>query len=164
MVLILLWWSKEWEIGFSQAWDGTNGFPAKCRPRNKRVVQYCRPESSRILLLSIGKPEVSWCKVLPSVWMHWTRIDSDGKAHFLESGREYWTCVRNKRRNFILMTHHYLDLGSASDFTRGTTNQNHYPDLGSDASSAWNFCACFSDIISRGNRWWLRKMSSVFSG
>ena len=48
-----------------------------------RVVQYCRPESSRILLLSIGKPEVSWCKVLPSVWMHWTRIDSDGKVHFL---------------------------------------------------------------------------------
>ena len=47
-----------------------------------RVVQYCRPESSRILLLSIGKPEVSWCKVLPSVWMHWTRIDSDGKVHF----------------------------------------------------------------------------------
>ena len=48
-----------------------------------RVVQYCRPESGRILLLSIGKPEVSWCKVLPSVWMHWTRIDSDGKVHFL---------------------------------------------------------------------------------
>ena len=34
-----------------------------------RVVQYCRPESSRIPLLSIGKPEVYWCKVLPSVFL-----------------------------------------------------------------------------------------------
>ena len=35
--------------------------------RSGRVVQYCRLESSRILFLSIGKPEVQWCKVLPSV-------------------------------------------------------------------------------------------------
>ena len=27
-------------------------------------------------------------------------------------------------------------------------------DLGSDASSVWNFCARFSDVISRGNQWW----------
>ena len=26
-----------------------------------------------------------------------------------------------------------------------------HPDLGSDKSSEWNFCACFSDAISRGN-------------
>ena len=26
------------------------------------------------------------------------------------------------------------------NFTSGTTNQKHYPDLGSDASSVWNFC------------------------
>ena len=25
----------------------------------------------------------------------------------------------------------------------------HYPDLGSDASSVWNFSACFSDVIWR---------------
>ena len=31
-----------------------------------------------------------------------------------------------------------------------STNQKHYPDLGSDASTVWNFCACFSDVISRG--------------
>ena len=29
-----------------------------------------------------------------------------------------------------------------------STNQKHYPDLGSDASTVWNFCACFSDVIS----------------
>ena len=31
----------------------------------------------------------------------------------------------------------------------GTTNQKHYLDLGSDASSVWNFCAGFSDVITR---------------
>ena len=45
-----------------------------------------------------------------------------------------------------------------------SNNQKHYPDLGSDASSVWNFCACFSDVISRGNRWWRRGMLAVFSG
>ena len=30
--------------------------------------------------------------------------------------------------------------------TRGTTNQKHYPDLGSDASSVWNFSARFLDV------------------
>ena len=43
-----------------------------------------------------------------------------------------------------------------------STNQKHYPDLDSDASSVRNFCARFSDAISRGNRWWSREMSSVF--
>ena len=34
------------------------------------------------------------------------------------------------------------------------TNQKHYPDLGSDVSSVWNFCAHFSDVILRENQWW----------
>ena len=67
------------------------------------------------------------------------------------------------------MTRHYPDLSSASDWsvTRGkfaSTNKNHYPHLGSDASSVWNFCARFSDVISRGNQWWRGKVSAVFSG
>lgn len=32
------------------------------------------------------------------------------------------------------------------------TNQTHHPDLGSNASSVWNFCAPFSDVISRENQ------------
>ena len=45
------------------------------------------------------------------------------------------------------------------------TNQKCYPDLGSDASSLWNFCARFSDVTSRGKQWWRRKMWVVcFSG
>ena len=35
----------------------------------------------------------------------------------------------------------------------GTINQKHYPNLGSDASSVWNFCAHFSDVIWQGNHW-----------
>ena len=41
----------------------------------------------------------------------------------------------------MLMTHHYPDVGSASDWSCRTENlleqpkKKHYPDLGSDASS-----------------------------
>ena len=42
-----------------------------------------------------------------------------------------------------------------------STNQKNYPDLGSDAPSVWNFCALFSDVISRR---WRPEISGVFSG
>ena len=45
-----------------------------------------------------------------------------------------------------------------------SANHMHLPDLGSDASSVWNFCARFSDVISRGNQWWRCEMLVVFSG
>ena len=45
-----------------------------------------------------------------------------------------------------------------------SANQKHYPDLGSDASSVWNFCVRFSDVISGGNQCWRCEMSAVFSG
>ena len=60
--------------------------------------------------------------------------------------------LRNERRNSILMTRHYPDLGSASDWSCGkcaSANQKRYPDLGSVTSSVWNFCTPFSDVISR---------------
>ena len=68
-----------------------------------------------------------------------------------------------------MMTRHYPDLGSASDwlepeFPRDTTNQKHYLDLGSDASSVWNFCARYSDVVLRGLKWRTRETSAVFSG
>ena len=44
--------------------------------------------------------------------------------------------TRNERKNSILMTLHYRDLGS--------TSEKYYPDLGSEASSVWNYCARFS--------------------
>ena len=50
------------------------------------------------------------------------------------------------------------------NFLRATTNQKDDPDLGGEASSVWKFCVRFSDAISRGNQWWRRDMSAVFSG
>ena len=35
-------------------------------------------------------------------------------------------------------------------FPHGKTNQKHYPDLGTDASSVWNFCTCFSNVALQG--------------
>ena len=40
-----------------------------------------------------------------------------------------------------------------------STNQKHYPALGSDTSSVRNLCPHFSDIISQGNHRCLREMS-----
>ena len=76
--------------------------------------------------------------------------------------------LRNKRRNSILMTCHYPDPGTASDWLCHLWNFlqpiESTTSLGSDTSSVWNFCTCFSDFISWRNCWWHREMSSVFSG
>ena len=61
------------------------------------------------------------------------------------------------------MTRHHPDLVSAfwlveANLPSGTTNQKNYSELVSDGSSVWNFCACFSDGISRGNQWQCRKI------
>ena len=45
-----------------------------------------------------------------------------------------------------------------------STNQKHYQDLGSDASSVWNFCARYSDVVLRGLKWRPRETSAVISG
>ena len=56
--------------------------------------------------------------------------------------------LRKERRNSILMTRHCRDLGSVLiGWKFASTNQKHYPDLGSDLSLVWNFCARFSDVI-----------------
>ena len=66
---------------------------------------------------------------------------------------------RKEDRNSILMTRHYPNPGSTSDWLKQfpkwhdqseATNQKHHPDLVSEASSVWNFCTHFSDIIFEG--------------
>ena len=56
----------------------------------------------------------------------------------------------NEHRNslHVLMTFHYPDLVSASDWLChvekfALANQKHYPDQGSDVLSVWNFCTRF---------------------
>ena len=65
--------------------------------------------------------------------------------------------LKNDSKNAIPMVCHYPDLGCASDlvevnFSSCMTNQKHYPDLGSDMSSAWNIWTRPSDIILPGNQ------------
>ena len=43
-----------------------------------------------------------------------------------------------------------------------STNRMHFPDLGSDTSSVWNFCARLPDVISGGNQWWRRREMLAF--
>ena len=43
-----------------------------------------------------------------------------------------------------------------------STNQKHYPDLGSVTSQVLDVCARFSDVISRENQWWCREKTAVF--
>ena len=67
------------------------------------------------------------------------------------------------------MTCNCPDLGGTFDWSLREENllqpinQKHYPEiypeLGSGASSVWNFYACFSVVISRGNQWLLADFS-----
>ena len=85
-------------------------------------------------------------------WLAWLAGSHSIQTRFLAK----WH-VRNKRRNSILKTCHYPDLGTASLVVPlgkfDSANQKHYPDLGSDASSVWNLCARFSDVIRQGNQY-----------
>ena len=63
--------------------------------------------------------------------------------------------LRNEHKNSIVMT---LLIG----WKYGSSNQNHRPDLGSDAQSIWNFYAHSSGVISLENQWWRREMSATF--
>ena len=45
-----------------------------------------------------------------------------------------------------------------------STNQKHHPNVCSDTSLVWNFCALFSDVILWEDQWCRREMSAVFSG
>ena len=61
--------------------------------------------------------------------------------------------LRNERRNSILMPRHYPDLGSASDRSCRVGNLIQPIRSTTQASSVWNFCSRFSDVIWRENQW-----------
>ena len=55
------------------------------------------------------------------------------------------------------LTRHYPDMSCASDWLKQISLaarpiRKHYPDVGSDTSSVWNFFACSSDVIWRENQ------------
>ena len=84
---------------------------------------------------------------------------------FLVSG-----IVAQWTRNCLHVQMSIPDLGSASDWLKQISQAARIIRNTTqiwvvlNASSEWYFCARFSDVISRRNRWWRRKMWSVLSG
>ena len=81
----------------------------------------------------------------------------DPSLKALESSRYFATppvlSPRNDRRNSIPETRQYPDLRRASDWMKKISDQQEaLLRSGLKASSLWNFCARFSDFISRGNQ------------
>ena len=65
-------------------------------------------------------------------------------------------CLRNEHRNFILMTCHFPNqvvLLIGSKFS-----QSESPPGPQSGHEVWNFCNCFSDVISQGNQCWCHEI------
>ena len=81
---------------------------------------------------------------------------SDSKSGDQEKRFKIWslpdyagelTVLQRKQLAF----HDATTMVSLSNDCRNSLLMTCYPDLGSDASSVWNFCARFSGVIFRGN-------------
>ena len=81
--------------------------------------------------------------LLSNTWYQvkfWLRVNLRKRPTFGDTTTGFpdkWL-LRNERRNSMLMTRHYPNLGSSSDWSCRVgkfdlTNQKHYPDLGSGA-------------------------------
>ena len=76
--------------------------------------------------------------------------------------------LKNERRNSIMKTRHYTDLGNASDWSCHVGNllqpiRSHYPDPGSDGHQ-YGISALVSKTSFRGKQRWRGEMSAVFLG
>ena len=75
-------------------------------------------------------------------------------------------CLRNEPRNSTLMMHHYPDMRVVLliGWNKFSRQHNQSRALGSDVSSVWNFCICFSDVNLPGIQWWHWEMSGDILG
>ena len=94
--------------------------------------------------------------------------DNNNDNDYVMISAELWIMWISKNRNlrkqlaFRDATGGFPRNGVWQTMNQIPTNQRHFPDLISNTWSVWNFCACFSDVILRGNHRWRRKMSAVF--
>ena len=147
-------------IATSTVFSCSTGFPMKWHPRNEhrisKLMMHDHPDLSGASDWLKQICQAAWqitgfactLKVLP--WWNYSccgRTTKDRlKALFCtewspsKMGKVFLK-VLEKSMNFL--------------FQKGykPCNQKHYPDLGSDTSSVWNFCTHFSDIILRRNQW-----------
>ena len=114
--------------------------------------------TSHFSLLDWSKVDLSSLK-----WKAWI-ASQRARGVAWENSRHFatpsWLSMRNdlreKRRNSKPMPCYYPDLESASDWSGCAENlpQPRTTNSSSDASSVWNLCARFSDVIFRRNQWW----------
>ena len=97
-------------------------------------------------------------KFVPKAEYYLSYLTWENSPHFATPPREMTSelllLLRNERRNSILMTRHYRQIWVVLliCWRNILANQRPYPDLGSDASSVWNFCAGLSTTVT-----WLRR-------
>ena len=89
---------------------------------------------------------------------------------FLLCGGDLRSSARQRKRSTftdgIYYSIHYLTgqnwVLSVLHGKFASANQKHYPDLASEESSVWNFCAPFSHVTWWGNLWWHHKTLTAF--
>ena len=60
-----------------------------------------------------------------------------------------WRLRKESRNSILIRVTSQIWLVLLIGWSKLSANKKHYPDLDSVASSVWNFCALFSDVISR---------------
>ena len=107
------------------------------------------------LMEYLTAPTWSWaCSRRTLIWTPGASL-SENSRHFATPPLVNFPAklrLRNERRNFILMTCHYPDLDSASDWLKQISH-----------AARPNRSTQISDVIWREKCCWCRKMSSVFS-
>ena len=64
--------------------------------------------------------------------------------------------LRNEHRNSILMTCHFPDFPRVVLLIGSKFSQSESPP--GPGHEVWNFCTCFSDVISQGDQWWRQEI------
>ena len=113
---------------------------------------YVLKSRADLLSTNVGASHIH--KFIQGIWLHERTSTHPRSERYFVSHRG-WILI------FVAIQIRAVLLIGWSKFSN---RQKYYPDLRSDVSSIWSFCARFSDVISRGNRCWRREMSAVFSG
>ena len=93
-------------------------------------------------------------KILINYWCPWSLRKQLTNISDTTTGFPAKWCLRNEHRNSMLMTCHFPDRVVLL-IGRKFSQSESPPGPGQDV---WNFCTCFSDVISQGNQWWRQEI------
>ena len=107
----------------------------------------------------------SWPYLSPKNVIFYTSLRKQPTFHDATSVFPAKWRLKKRAKKFILMTHHYPNLGSDSDRLYRVRNliQPIRRTTQILVETLWNFCARFSDVIWRGNQWHGRVAMSAAS-